>query len=217
MTDSKTTGKIAGNIVLIASLISFAYAIFRYHIFGPVPWKDLAFFTFNKGLSLSAFVLLAINFSLGPLKNLGLKLSENVLLTRKTVGMTGFLMVVIHVFMSFLLFTKDTYGKFYQDDNSLTLLAGLSMLGGVLSFVVLWAYNLSFQTFLREDKSFITFITSRNFYLFAMLLTAAHLFFMGYKGWMTPGHWHGGLPPISLVSFVLFIIMFFLNLFGKEK
>jgi hypothetical protein len=91
------------------------------------------------------------------------------------------------------------------------------MLGGVLSFVVLWAYNLSFQTFLREDKGYIKFITSRNFYLFAMLLSGMHLFFMGYKGWVTPTHWHGGLPPISLLGFGMFVIAFILTLIGRDR
>jgi len=96
------------------------------------------------------------------------------------------------------------------------LLAGLSMLMGVLAFVVLWAYNMTFQSFLREDHVFIAFITSRAFMLFALLLGAAHLAFMGYEGWLEPGGWHGGLPPISLVAFSVFIIGYVINLLGRE-
>jgi hypothetical protein len=90
--------------------------------------------------------------------------------------MTGFLLVLIHVLMSFMLFSPSVYGKFFGEDGTLTLWSGLSMLGGVLAFVVLWAYNLSFQTHLSEDKTFIRFITSRKFLLAAMTLGAAHLF-----------------------------------------
>jgi hypothetical protein len=66
-------------------------------------------------------------------------------------------------------------------DGTLTLNAGLSMLGGVAAFVVLWGYNMCFQTFLREDAAFIQFITSRRFMLFALLLGAGHLFFYGLQ------------------------------------
>ena len=90
------------------------------------------------------------------------------------------------------------------------------MLGGVTAFVVLWGYNMTFQTFLREDKAFVQFITSRKFMLFAMLLGAAHLFFMGYEGWLSPAGWHGGLPPISLVAFAFFATGYVINLFGRE-
>ncbi len=206
----------AGPIIGIVLIFGLAYAVLRYHIAGPVPWKDFPFFILNKGISLSAFILLTCNFSLGPLSNLGVTVPEGWLNARKAMGMTGFLLVLIHVLMSFLLFTPAVYGNFFEPDGTLTLLAGLSMLGGILAFVVLWAYNLSFQTFLREDRAYIRFITSRKFMLFALLLGAAHLFFMGYEGWLRPAGWNGGLPPVSLVAFVVFGAGYVANLLGRE-
>lgn len=207
----------AGKIILFSCLFSFTYTIMRYHIFGPVPWKDLAFFTLNKGISLSAFVILSFNFSFGPLNNLGIKVPEGFLSARKALGMTGFLLVLIHGFMSFLIFKPHIYAQFFLENNTLSLVGGLSMMGGILACIVLWGYNLSFQTSMKEDKKFIQFITSRKFLLTAMLFSAVHLYFMGYKGWTTPEHWHGGLPPISLVSFVIFVLMYVINLLGRKK
>ena len=206
----------AGPIIAIVMIFGLAYAVLRYHIVGPVPWKDFPFFILNKGISLSAFILLTCNFSFGPLNNLGVRVPEGWLNARKALGMTGFLLVLIHALMSFLLFRPAIYGKFFEADGTLTLLAGLSMLGGILAFVVLWAYNLSFQTFLREDRAYIRFITSRKFLLFALLLGAVHLFFMGYSGWLKPAGWHGGLPPISLVAFVFFAAGYVVNLLGRK-
>ena len=85
-----------------------------------------------------------------------------------------------------------------------------------MAFVVLWAYNLSFQTHLREDKAFIKFITSRKFLLVAMTLGAVHVFFMGYQGWLNPGGWHGGLPPISLVAMAVFVLGYTINVLGRK-
>ena len=65
--------------------------------------------------------------------------------------------------MSVMLFKISVYSKFFETDGTITLMAGLSMLAGVLSMVILWAINLSFQTYLSEDKAFIQFITSRRF------------------------------------------------------
>ena len=211
--DNKTA---AASVISVALALSIGYAILRYHIVGPVPWKDFPMFILNKGLCLAAYVLLTMNFSIGPLSNLGVPVPQAWLDARKALGMTGFLLVMLHALMSFLLFSPAVYGKFFADNGTLTLLAGLSMLGGVLAFVVLWGYNMSFQTFLREDKAFIRFITSRKFMLFALLLGAAHLFFMGYEGWLKPAGWHGGLPPISLVAFTFFAIGYVINLFGRE-
>ena len=206
----------AGNIILITFLLSLSYAILRYHIAGDVPWKDFPFFILNKGISLTAFILLTFNFSIGPLKNLGIKVSDGWMNSRQVLGMTSFLFVLIHVLISFMLFKPEIYKQFFEENGSLTLYAGLSMLGGILAFVVLWAYNLAFKTNLKEDKVFIQFITSRNFLLIAMLFSLTHLFFMGFKGWLNPSEWHGGLPPISLVAFAFFAIGYVINLLGRK-
>ena len=66
----------AGKIIAITCIISLGYAILRYHIAGSVPWKDFPFLIFNKGISLAAFILLTFNFGLGPLKTLGVKVSD---------------------------------------------------------------------------------------------------------------------------------------------
>ena len=94
--------------------------------------------------------------------------------------------------------------------------AGISMLAGVLSFVFLWVMNLSFQTRLGEDRAFIEFITSRSTLVWALLLGGVHLLFMGYRGWLAPDGWHGGLPPISLVGFGVFLIAYGINFLGRE-
>ena len=215
-TDASANNNAAGRIIFFTIILSIAYAVVRYHILGPVPWVDFPFFILNKGISLAALLLLTLNFSLGPIKNIGLPVPGSWLSARKILGMTGFLLVLIHALMSFMLFSPAIYGKLFEADGSLTLFSGLSMLGGVLSFVVLWGYNLSFQTHLRDEKTFIQYITSRNFLLLAMLLSAVHLFFMGFEGWLSPAGWHGRLPPISLVAFVVFAVGYLANLMGRK-
>ena len=216
MNDIAEKKNAAPMIIFVTMTAAIGYSVLRYHLLGHVPWKDFPFFILNKGLVLGAFVLLTMNFSLGPLNNLGVRVAESWLNARKALGMTGFLLVLIHALMSFLLFNPSVFSKFFMPDGTLTLLAGLSMLTGVIGFVLLWGYNMSFQTFLREDAAFIGFITSRRFMLCALLFGAAHIFFMGYEGWLRVEGWHGGLPPISLVAFSIFLIGYILNLLGRE-
>jgi len=213
---NETNRNVAGRIIAVSMLLAIAYAVVRYHIAGGMPWKDFPFFILNKGLGLGAFVLLMLNFSLGPARNLGLPVSADWLNVRRALGMSGFLFVLVHAMMSFMLFSPAVFSKFFETDGTLTGVAGISMLAGVLGFVLLWGYNLSFQTHLREDKVFVGFITSRRFLIWALLLGGIHLFFMGYTGWLNPEDWHGGLPPISLVAFAFFLVGYLLNLFGRE-
>ena len=83
-------------------------------------WKDFPFFILNKGLCLAAFIFITLNFSLGPLNNLGGSVSQGWLNARNTMGMTGFPPVLIHALMSFLLFNPSVHGKFFLDNGSLT-------------------------------------------------------------------------------------------------
>jgi hypothetical protein len=126
--------KNAASLLITGILVlAISYAVRRYHVAGPVPWKGFPFSILNKGFSLAAFVLLACNFGFGPLRNLGVPVPDSGLVARKAVGMTGFLLVLIHALMSFLLFKPAVYGNFFATDGTLTLLAGLSMLAGVLA------------------------------------------------------------------------------------
>jgi DMSO/TMAO reductase YedYZ heme-binding membrane subunit len=207
---------IGGSVITGTLVVSVAYAIIRYHVAGDVPWDEFSLFILNKGLCLAGFILLTFNFALGPAKNIGLPVPGKWMRSRKAFGMTGFLLILIHALMSFMLFSSSYYGKFFSPDGTLTGMAGLSMLAGIFGFVFLWAYNLSFQTKLSEDAAFIAFITSRRVLIWALSLGGLHLVFMGFSGWIQPAGWHGGLPPISLVAFAFFTIGYGLNLVGRE-
>jgi len=207
----------ARSIIFWTCFLSVGYTVLRYHIVGTVPWKDLPFFILNKGISLSALILLMFNFTFGPLKNLGISIPNSWMRSRRIVGIIGFIFAFIHLIMSFMLFKPTIYTKFFEPDGTMTLNTGLSMLGGVLAFIFLWIYNVSFNSEFRKDKDLVRFINNRIVLLVSFFFAGAHLFFMGYKGWMDPSGWHGGLPPISLVGFSFFTIGFIINLFGRKN
>ena len=66
MDKSLHSGNAAGRIILFTCLLSLGYAILRYNIVGPTPWKDLSLYTLNKGIALSAFIILIFNFIYTP-------------------------------------------------------------------------------------------------------------------------------------------------------
>jgi hypothetical protein len=47
---------------------------------------------------------------------------------------------------------------------------------------------------------------SIRFEVLGITAVGLHLLPMGIPGWFHPAEWHGGLPPISLISFVLVVI-----------
>ncbi len=202
-------------VIVVVFIVTLLYTVVRYNIFGGVAWKELSFFIMNKAVSLNGIILLIITFSISPLKNMGVKVSNPWLKSRKALGMAGFISIFIHMIMSLMLFTPAYYGKFFEASGRMTLDAGLSMLTGVLAFIVLWFYNISFYKS-GKDKEINKVIKSRGFLLLVMPLTALHLLFMGYKGWMNPSGWNAGIPPISLIAFVAFLIGYLINLIGRK-
>ncbi len=203
-------------VIYTVIVFSFIYAIIRYNVVGPVPWKDTVFFITNKAISMGALIILTINFMIKPLENLGVKISDQWLHSRKVLGFMGFSMLIIHVFMSLMLFKPSVYNKFFQIDNTLTLFAGISMLGGVLGFVLLWVYNTNFNPNFRKESELHSLISFKSMIMLSIIFTGIHLFFMGVEGWLKPQGWHGGLPPISLISFVILVAGLAINLFGRD-
>ena len=76
VTKQVTSKNSAASVITVTLVLSIGYAVLRYHIVGPVPWMDFPIFILNKGLCLAAFVLLTMNFALGPLNNLGASVSQ---------------------------------------------------------------------------------------------------------------------------------------------
>ena len=203
------------NFITLIFIFSVSYSIVRYHIFGGVEWSQLPVFIMNKIMSMNGLILLTFTLSLKPLKNKGINISQKWLRGRKVIGVVGFVSILIHIILSALLFSPVYYNKFFNTDGTLTLNSGLSMIFGVLAFVMLWYYNLSFYNPQKDiEKNMV--VRSRGFLLLIMPFVAIHLFFMGYKGWLNPAGWHGGIPPISLITFVIIIAGCFINVLGRK-
>jgi hypothetical protein len=49
---------------------------------------------------------------------------------------------------------------------------------------------------------------------FSVALAAGHVLVMGFRGWLAPEGWHGGLPPVSLVAFIGAAVPLLLKLFS---
>ncbi len=90
------------------------------------------------------------------------------------------------------------------------------MLLGVCSFVWLWGYYISFKTHREGDEQFLKLITSKGSLTLAALLSAGHITVMGFNGWIQPENWAGGMPPITLVAFVVFLVGSIINLRGRR-
>ena len=166
--------KISGTLVL-----TFVYAIVRYVVFGQVSPIHIPVYLLNKSVSMAAVLFLfyaAINY----LRN------QKELSTKW--GSVSFHCALIHILLSFSIFARSYYPKFYLQEK-LSLTGELVVLFGVFGGYFYWLIRKYAAT---SNKLII-------YKILASLSIGLHMIFMGLPGWLQIEKWHGFLPPISLI------------------
>lgn len=182
----------SNGIILLTFIGSLTYAIVRYNIFHEVAWTDLPLYIMNKALSLAAVILFAIS------RVIKFNSDTNI---KKILKDFAVIFAIVHVVISITILSPSYFSKFYTD-NQFTLLGSLTLLFGILAFLLMFLFSGKF--FLRKVLSNKT--NMNKIVLLFLLFSAAHVFVMGYQGWLVPSNWPGGLPPISLLSFLALLV-----------
>ena len=171
-----------------AWVITTGYAIIRYNVVGPVSWDNLPVYILNKGISFTSAVYLFYS-SWNAFKGNKDKVAE--------WGRYAYYAVILHVLLSLAFYSPEYFAKMYGDEK-MNIWGEMMILCGVLGAFV----------FYYIPK--ITHILTRlqTMHMVSGLLLALHVFFLGGRGWSNVPGWYGGLPPISLLSFLLAILAF---------
>ncbi len=178
----RDTALVAG--VLLASL---GYAVVRYNVFAGVSHEHVSVFVANKAISVGALVLIGISgLVAGPAR-------------RKALGLVGLVLAVTHVLLSLLVLDRAYLPAQYLPDGTLRALAEGSMLAGAIATaLLLWRGGASGMRVQapRHGRSLLPGVGRT-----ALALVALHTLALGGRGWLEPGAWPGGMPPITLLTF----------------
>lgn len=179
-----------GSIVL---LVGLGYAIVRYIALGGVGIEQLPLYVTNKAVSVAGLVLIVTAVGARPLSG-WLPGGGWLLAERRSLGMLGLGLSAVHSVMSLMLLNPGYFAKFYDvQTGRMNLAAEVSMLTGVVALALLVRQS-------RVGDGAGGASQLRWLGLGVLALSLMHLGFMGWPGWWTPGNWHGGLPPITLLS-----------------
>ena len=215
--DSRIVQAFTSRWFLLLFGIPLSYAIVRYHVFGGVEWTYFPLFIANKAISLAAVVFIAMSYLIGKL----FKVYENEparrLILIKFCGLIGFSLASIHAFMSLLLFTPSYYAKMFEEGGRLNLTGELSMLFGVLG---LWCLSITAITslpFMYDAVGADRWKRGQRMGYLCLTFAGGHVLVMGLDGWLKPGGWHGALPPISLVAFIVVLMALLVKTLGQRS
>jgi len=163
-------------------ILTTLYTIIRYIVFGNVDPIHLPIYLLNKSVSMAATIYLlfaSVSYARGEFEKV------------KYWGNISWYSAILHVLLSFSILSSSYYPKFFGTEK-MNLIGELTILFGAAATLTFW--------FLYNSKKIF-----KNMLLLQVLtglLVIAHLVVMGFEGWLNISKWYGGLPPISLLSFV---------------
>jgi len=161
---------------------SLAYAVIRYHFAGDVEWRHFPLFILNKHDP--ALRLVVIKFC----------------------GLMGFFLAAVHALFSLSLLSPAYYGKYFDDVGRLNLQGECAMAFGVVALFFLLAPALTTLPGMPKAIGGWRWKRSQRAGYIALALVVVHLVVLGFKGWLAPQGWHGGIPPVSLVAVVAALV-----------
>jgi len=169
-----------GTVIAILGL-SLGYATLRYNVFKGIPWTEWPTLTVNKGVAMAVLLLMV-----------GALVLREPGRRRRMLSASGRLLLV-HLALSLVLLGPVSYPSFFQEGKPTGLVALSLLLGAIGAATV--------PSVIRADLSFAAPHAFLRLGLFAFL-AGLHAALLGLGNWWHPSGWPGGMPPITLISFL---------------
>jgi len=185
------------NVLLMIFTVCYTYAIIRYHIGkNLVGWIHIPY-VINKAVSWTAGIFMVL--TLIP--------NERLMcysISRRTLGLHGYFLAVIHIVTNVLLLNPDLHPSFFTDQK-INASGWIYISFGATSFILfslpLYA---SFKNFPSKDIRY-------KFGKLGILLLMLHVASLGLKNWFFPETWPMMMPPITLLFLVFCLVIILLK------
>lgn len=182
-----------GACIAVVMLLSVGYATLRYNVCKGVSWADWPTWTLNKAFAVASLALLLVAV-------IRWRRCAGASCSRVLSASAG--MAAIHVVLSLLMMSPAYYAKFFID-GKLTSPAGWSMFLGVIAAMIMVRRGSGDTISSTEEAAAKGRKRGVLMVVMVAVLVALHALLQGFSGWFAPRHWPGGLPPITLISFIL--------------
>ena len=216
MNGSKQKNRILRPPVIGVSIFfaTVVYAALRYQYFKGVSLEQFPLYMLNKAVSWTSVIFIGWAFLTGILNSFHQPRFGLLLAQRKTVGLMGAGLALLHVLMSFPILTPAYYPKFFEPGGTGVLVAGIegSLLVGALSLCLFLMVAAASLPGMKEALGHERWIKIQRWAYIAYVLALLHIAPIGYFNWMAPGDWPGGLPPISLLCCLWILVVIGLRL-----
>jgi DMSO/TMAO reductase YedYZ heme-binding membrane subunit len=182
--------------------IALLYAVIRYHVAGDVSWRHFPLFILDKATSLAAVFFLASSYLIGKTFRWHDHDRALRLVVIKLCGLMGFFLAAVHAFLSLCLLSPAYYGQLVDAGGRLNPRGEAAMAVGFVGLFFVLAPAVTTLPCMPKAIGGWRWKRNQRAGYVALSLVTIHLVILGFGGWLAPGRWHGGLPPISMVAVV---------------
>lgn len=197
-------------------LFFLLYSTLRYMVFKGVDWSHFPVYIMNKIFSIAGLFLIALSYLLTKVNLIKFDDESSKVQFIRFVGLAGFSLCAIHVFLSLVMLSPAYYPNFYIE-NMMNLKGELSMLMGVISLYFFTIPAITSLPFMQKAVGMKKWKRGQKMGYYGLLTSLFHLIAMGASGWITVNNWPGYLPPISLISAIIVLIPLYLKLTTKNS
>ena len=176
------------------------YAVVRYHIAGDVAWRHFPLFIFNKATSIAAVAFVASAYLIGKVIRWHDHDKVLRLVVIKFCGLMGFFLAGVHALLSLALLSPAYFAKYFDEGGRLNLQGEMAVSVGVIAMFLLLGPAITTLPMMPKALGGIRWKRNQRLGYAALILVVIHLVVLGFKGWLEPAGWNGGLPPISLLA-----------------
>ena len=179
------------------------YAIVRYNVFKGVEWIHLPLYIVNKSFAFGGLSFIAASYLSGKWIRVYSGDEKRRRSLAKFLGLTGLYFIGMHVFASLVMLSPVYYEKFFLATGKLNLIGELTLLFGVVGVGFLMFPAITTLPLMYEALGGVRWQRAQRMGYWTLAMAAGHTFVMGFSGWTDTSGWPGGLPPITMLGFLV--------------
>ncbi len=187
------------------------YAVIRYNIAQEIGFDKFFFFIINKSIAYTALFSVMFSALLPNIKSIGYEIQPEFIKEKKNFGIFGFYLALVHIFLTIRNINPSIYPKFFDNEGSFSIFGTLAIIFGILTILVLLFLKIISQKEVQEKIKYENLRKYLKTVYLALFFVLLHNFFIGGKSWFSIEKWSWYMPPITLISAITVIFVFYVK------
>ena len=198
-------------VLRITAVVFILFVLQHYFRRFGQPIEKIYFSVFFASIALTGLTLIAVSYLIGPMARLWPAKWEKYCNMRKQLGLIGLVFVVFHIFMALVVLTPVYFPKFFLETDRLSDLGQISVLTGILGFVIFIIVGITSLPSVEEKMTERGWFFVQRSGLVAIILSVFHFIVFKWRGWFNWNNWNNNIPPGTFVVTVFIALVFLIR------